>query len=69
MASSGDVDEPSAARDGELPAGEATVVESTLTDPDVGTCVAKTMLRWKFPASPPGAGPVKIRYPFVLEPG
>ncbi len=49
--------------------GEATVVESTLTDPDVGTCVAKTMLRWKFPASPPGAGPVKIRYPFVLEPG
>lgn len=52
-------------RRGKVPRAE--VIDSTLPDPEVGACVARAALRWKFPTNP--FGDVGIRYPFVLSPG
>ena len=46
----------------------ALVQESTMKDPDVGTCVARAIRRWRFP-SPPSGDLVQVDYPFVLEYG
>jgi TonB family protein len=43
----------------------AVVKESTISDPDVGTCMVKAVKRWKFP-KPDGGGNVVVEYPFVL---
>jgi outer membrane biosynthesis protein TonB len=45
----------------------AVVAETTLADVAVGACITGAVRRWKFPGNP--GGDVKIRYPFVLEPG
>ena len=50
------------------PAGKvpnAVVQESTLADAGVGTCIARSVRRWKFP-KPPGGGIVRVTYPFSL---
>ena len=44
------------------------VSSTTLSDKNVGNCVAKAVKRWKFP-KPRGGGNVVVTYPFVLEPG
>ncbi len=44
----------------------AVVQESTLSDANVGQCMAKAVKRWKFP-KPDGGGNVVVTYPFVLE--
>lgn len=46
----------------------SSVASTTLTDEDVGTCIAGAAKRWKFP-SPTGGGVVVVKYPFSLEPG
>jgi TonB family protein len=46
----------------------AVVQESTLSDAEVGQCMAKAVKRWTFP-KPDGGGNVVVTYPFVLEPG
>ncbi|MBX7082841.1 MAG: TonB family protein [Nannocystaceae bacterium] len=55
--------------DGRGDASDATLVDSTLGDATVEACIVRAVDRWKFPAPPPGAGTVKITYPFLLEPG
>ncbi len=52
--------------DGEVTA--SSISSTTLSDKDVGTCIAGAAKRWKFP-SPTGGGIVIVTYPFVLEPG
>lgn len=44
------------------------VGETSVTDENVGNCIAKAVKRWKFP-KPDGGGSVNVKYPFVLEPG
>ncbi len=46
----------------------AVVSSSTVSDKDVGNCIAKAVKRWKFP-KPAGGGNVVVTYPFVLAPG
>ena len=46
----------------------AAVLEDTLADKTVGTCISAAVLRWTFP-KPAGGADVIISYPFVLEPG
>ncbi|MDC0671567.1 VIT domain-containing protein [Nannocystis radixulma] len=53
--------------DGHGAVDSASVAEDTLTDPNVGTCIAAAVRRWRFPGNPGGL--VTVRYPFVLEPG
>ena len=43
------------------------VASTTLSDANVGTCIATTMKRWVFPK--PDSGSVAVTYPFVLEAG
>lgn len=45
----------------------AVVGESSLSDPQVGRCVAKAVKRWRFP-KPPGGGMVLVTYPFAMDP-
>lgn len=45
----------------------AEVDSTTLSDADVGKCIAKAVKRWKFP-KPAGGGVVVVKYPFVLAP-
>lgn len=45
----------------------AGVDSTTLSDEDVGKCIAKAAKRWKFP-KPAGGGVVVVKYPFVLAP-
>ena len=47
---------------------DAEVDTTTLSDEDVGKCIAKAVKRWKFP-KPRGGGVVVVKYPFVLSPG
>jgi TonB family protein len=47
---------------------EAEVDSTTVSDEDVGKCIAKAAKRWKFP-KPRGGGVVVVKYPFVLAPG
>ncbi len=48
---------------------KSSVVKSTtVSDPNVGACVAKAVKRWKFP-KPNGGAEVKVTYPFHLSPG
>lgn len=44
------------------------VKSTTVSDPEVGKCIAKAAKRWKFP-TPRGGGIVIVSYPFVLAPG
>lgn len=44
----------------------ANVVESTVADPEVGTCIAAKARRWQFP-TPRGGGIVAVRYPFIFR--
>jgi len=44
-----------------------SVVEDTLAEKSVGTCIAAAVRRWTFPGN--AGGVVSVRYPFVLEPG
>ncbi len=53
--------------DGEGKVVNSNVLATTLSDPQVGTCVAKRALRWKFP-DPRGGGTVRVTYPFVFAP-
>ncbi len=53
--------------DGTGKVSEATVKQH-LADKAVGECVAKAIERWAFP-QPTGGGSVRVKYPFVLEPG
>ncbi|MCA9649318.1 MAG: AgmX/PglI C-terminal domain-containing protein [Myxococcales bacterium] len=46
----------------------ALVAETTLSDPDVGQCIADASKRWKFPKAA-GGGKALVKYPFVLSPG
>ena len=46
----------------------AEVAESSVSDVDVGTCMAKAVRRWKFPKSKDGKS-VSVVYPFTLSPG
>jgi len=46
----------------------ASVQESSITDPEVGRCIAQAVRRWKFPR-PEGGGAVLVTYPFALSPG
>lgn len=48
--------------------GESKVDSTTLSDQNVGECVAKAVKRWKFP-KPQGGVDVSVTYPFVLSPG
>ena len=43
------------------------VVQSTLANASVETCLARAARRWVFP-SPAGGGVVRVSYPFVLRP-
>ncbi|MCB9535151.1 MAG: AgmX/PglI C-terminal domain-containing protein [Myxococcales bacterium] len=45
----------------------ARVFESTMPDPEVGRCMEKRMMRWRFP-KPAGGGTVTVRYPFLFRP-
>jgi outer membrane biosynthesis protein TonB len=47
--------------------GSSSVAKTTLSDDEVGTCVARMVRRWTFP-KPRGGGLVKVSYPFVLKP-
>ncbi|MEM9073011.1 MAG: AgmX/PglI C-terminal domain-containing protein [Myxococcota bacterium] len=44
----------------------AVVREDGLPDPSVGTCLARVVRRWRFPA-PEGGGVVAVTYPFVFS--
>lgn len=46
----------------------STVKSTTVSDPKVGTCIAKAVKHWKFP-EPTGGARVKVTYPFQLSPG
>jgi TonB family protein len=46
----------------------AVVLDSTVADADVGTCITRAIRRWHFP-KPTGGGAVNVVMPFVLEPG
>ena len=46
----------------------AAVTESTLSDSNVGRCVAKSVKRWKFP-KPSSGGSAMVTYPFSFSPG
>jgi hypothetical protein len=46
----------------------ATPQPTEMNDPDIGGCMAKAFLRWKFPKPTDGAN-VTVSYPFILEPG
>jgi hypothetical protein len=48
--------------------GESAVLESTLRDADVATCIGAAPLLWTFP-KPERGETVTVGYPFVLEPG
>lgn len=53
------------------PAGtvpSAAVSESSLSDRNVGNCVAKAVRRWKFP-KPSTGGSAMVTYPFTFAPG
>ena len=45
---------------------KATVINSTLGDPELHKCIENKVMTWKFPA-PQGGGVVKVNYPFVLR--
>jgi TonB family protein len=45
----------------------AVVGETSLSDPQVGRCVAKAVKRWRFP-KPQGGGIVLVTYPFSMDP-
>jgi pSer/pThr/pTyr-binding forkhead associated (FHA) protein/outer membrane biosynthesis protein TonB len=45
---------------------KATVINSTLGDPELHKCIEGKVMTWKFPA-PQGGGVVKVNYPFVLR--
>lgn len=47
---------------------KSIVKSATVSDPNVGTCIAKAVKRWKFP-KPRGGAKVEVTYPFVLTPG
>ena len=52
-------------------AGKVTSSEiksSTLGNPGVEGCIVKAVERWKYP-KPKDGEPVKVSYPFRLEPG
>jgi len=44
------------------------IVDTTISDEEVETCIAKAVKAWKFP-KPDGGGSVVVTYPFVLEAG
>lgn len=46
----------------------AAVVDNSLGDRDVGTCVSQAVRRWQFPR-PSGGGSAMVTYPFSLSPG
>jgi biopolymer transport protein ExbD len=48
--------------------GDSKVAENTLSDENVGACIAKAVKRWTFP-KPGGGGEVEVSYPFQLSPG
>jgi hypothetical protein len=48
--------------------GSALVTEDTLTDAQVGECIAKAVQTWRFP-KPLGGANVIVTYPFNLVPG
>jgi len=45
---------------------KSTVIDNTVSDEKVATCIAKAVKRWTFP-KPEGGGVVEVTYPFVLE--
>lgn len=45
----------------------AAIDDGSVVDPFLGSCIAATMMGWRFPA--PQGGRVMFRYPFMLEPG
>ncbi len=45
-----------------------SISSTTLSDKEVGTCMATAAKKWKFP-SPKGGGVVVVKYPFNLSPG
>ncbi len=53
---------------GEGTVTETQIVDTTISDKEVETCIAKAVERWKFP-KPDGGGSVVVTYPFVLEAG
>ena len=48
--------------------GSSVVLESTVSDPAVGSCIADAAKGWQFP-EPRGGGNVFVTYPFNLSPG
>jgi len=42
------------------------VLDSTVADADVGTCITKAIMRWRFP-KPQGGGSVNVVMPFLLD--
>ncbi|HFE44459.1 MAG TPA: AgmX/PglI C-terminal domain-containing protein, partial [Nannocystis exedens] len=53
--------------DAEGKVADSKIKSSTLRDVQVGTCMARSARRWKFP-DPLGGGIVRITYPFVFAP-
>jgi biopolymer transport protein ExbD len=48
--------------------GVSKLAENTLSDDNVGHCIAKAVKRWTFP-KPRDGGMVEVSYPFQLSPG